>query len=45
MKNLIIDLLKMLIIKEKVAERQSEIQNKKMYLNRGMRGYNPYVNF
>ena len=33
MKNLIIDLLKILIIKEKVAERQSEIQNKNMYLN------------
>ena len=45
MKKLIIDLLKILIIKEKVAERQSEIQNKNMYLNRGMRGYNPYVNF
>ena len=45
MKKLIIDLLKILIIKEKVAERQSEIQNKNMYLNRGMRGDNPYVNF
>lgn len=45
MKKLIIDLLKILIIKEKVAERQSEIQNKNMYLNREMRGYNPYVNF
>ena len=45
MKKLIIDLLKILIIKEKVAERQSEIQNKNMYLNRVMRGYNPYVNF
>lgn len=45
MKKIIIDLLKILIIKEKVAERQSEIQNKNMYLNRGMRGYNPYVNF
>lgn len=45
MKKLIIDLLKILIIKEKVAERQSEIQNKNMYLNRGMRDYNPYVNF
>ena len=45
MKKLIIDLLKILIIKEKVAERQSEIQNKNMYLTRGMRGYNPYVNF
>ena len=45
MKKLIIDLLKILIIKEKVAERQSEIQNKNMYLNRGMRGYNRYVNF
>ena len=45
MKKLIIDLLKILIRKEKVAERQSEIQNKNMYLNRGMRGYNPYVNF
>ena len=33
MKKLIIDLLKILIIKEKVAERQSEIQNKNMYLN------------
>ena len=31
MKKLIIDLLKILIIKEKVAERQSEIQNKNMY--------------
>ena len=45
MKNLIIDLLKILIIKEKVAERQSEIQNKNMYLNRGMRRYSPYVDF
>lgn len=45
MKNLIIDLLKILIIKEKVAERQSEIQNKNMYLNREMRRYSPYVDF
>ena len=45
MKKLIIDLLKILIIKEKVAERQSEIQNKNMYLNRGMRRYSPYVDF
>ena len=39
------NLYKELIIKEKVAERQSEIQNKNMYLNRGMRRYSPYVDF
>ena len=45
MKNLIIDLLKILIIKEKIDERQLEIHNKNMYSNRGMRGYNPYMEF
>ena len=39
------NLYKELKIKEKVAERQSEIQNKNMYLNRGMRRYSPYVDF
>ena len=46
MKNMIIDLLKIIIIKEKINERQLEARNKNMYLNnRGFRGFNPYVEF
>lgn len=45
MKNTIIDLLKIIIIKEKIEEHQMEIRNKNLYLNRGMRGYNPYIEF
>lgn len=45
MKNMIIDLLKILVIKEKVEERQLEMQNKNRYLNRGMRTFNPYADF
>ena len=46
MKNMIIDLLKIIIIKEKINERQLESRNKNMYLNnRGFRGFNPYVEF
>ena len=45
MKNMIIDLLKRLVIKEKVEERQLEMQNKNRYLNRGMRTFNPYADF
>lgn len=46
MKNMIIDLLKIIIIKEKINERQLETRNKNMYLNnRGYRGFNPYVEF
>lgn len=45
MKNTIIDLLKIIIIKEKIEEHQMEVRNKNLYLNRGMRGYNPYIEF
>ncbi len=46
MKTMIIDLLKIIIIKEKINERQLESRNKNMYLNnRGFRGFNPYVEF
>ena len=46
MQNMIIDLLKIIIIKEKINERQLEARNKNMYLNnRGFRGFNPYVEF
>jgi hypothetical protein len=45
MKNTIIDLLKIIIIKEKIEEHQMEMRNKNLYLNRGMRGYNPYIEF
>lgn len=45
MKNLIMDLLKILIINEKILERQLDMRNKNLYLNRGMRGYSPYVDF
>lgn len=46
MKNMIIDLLKIIIIKEKINERQLETRNKNMYLNnRGYRVFNPYVEF
>ena len=46
MKNMIIDLLKIIIIKEKINERQLDSRNKNMYLNnRGFRGFNPYVEF
>ena len=45
MKDTIIDLLKIIIIKEKIEEHQMEMRNKNLYLNRGMRGYNPYIEF
>lgn len=45
MKETIIDLLKIIIIKEKIEEHQMEMRNKNLYLNRGMRGYNPYIEF
>lgn len=45
MKDTIIDLLKIIIIKEKIEEHQIEMRNKNLYLNRGMRGYNPYIEF
>lgn len=45
MKNMIIDLLKILIIKEKINERQNEVNYKNIYQNRGMRGYSPYIEF
>ena len=45
MKNLIMDLLKILIINEKILESQLDMRNKNLYLNRGMRGYSPYVDF
>lgn len=45
MKDTIIDLLKIIIIKEKIEEHQVEMRNKSLYLNRGMRGYNPYIEF
>ena len=45
MKDTIIDLLKIIIIKEKIEEHQMEVRNKNLYLNRGMRGYNPYIEF
>lgn len=45
MKNTIIDLLKIIIIKEKIEEHQMKVRNKNLYLNRGMRGYNPYIEF
>lgn len=45
MKNTIIDLLKIIIIKEKIEEHQMAVRNKNLYLNRGMRGYNPYIEF
>ncbi len=45
MKNLILDLLKILVIKEKIEERQSRFQNRSIYANRGMRNYNPYIDF
>lgn len=45
MKNTIIDLLKIITIKEKIEEYQTEIRNKNLYMNRGIRGYNPYIEF
>ena len=45
MKDTIIDLLKIIIIKEKIEEHQMEMRNKNFYLNRGLRGYNPYIEF
>ena len=45
MKDTIIDLLKIIIIKEKIEEHQMEMRNKNLYLNRGMGGYNPYIEF
>ena len=45
MKNLIMDLLKILIINGKILESQLDMRNKNLYLNRGMRGYSPYVDF
>ena len=36
---------KIIIIKEKKEEHQMEMRNKNLYLNRGMRGYNPYIEF
>ena len=45
MNDTIIDLLKIIIIKEKIEEHQMEMRNKNLYLNRGMRGYNPYIEF
>ena len=44
-KNTIIDLLKIITIKEKIEEYQTEIRNKNLYMNRGIRGYNPYIEF
>ena len=45
MKNMIVDLLKILIIKEKLDERKNEVNYKNLYQNRGMRGESPYVEF
>lgn len=45
MKNMILDLLKIIILKEKINERQNEANYKNIYQNRGMRGYSPYVEF
>lgn len=45
MKNIIIDLLKILVIKEKIEERKCGFRDRSVYLNRGVRNYNPYIDF